>query len=54
VKAQVVLVDTHTDGQNFIEENGCMAVLQLARHFASLPPGQGCAARWSLQAGPDT
>ncbi|WP_343615410.1 hypothetical protein [Novosphingobium sp.] len=37
---EVVLVDTHTDGQNFIEENGCMAVLQLARHFASLPPGQ--------------
>jgi hypothetical protein len=37
---EVVLVDTHTDGQNFIEENGCMAVLQLARHFATLPPGQ--------------
>ncbi|WP_454798295.1 hypothetical protein [Novosphingobium lindaniclasticum] len=37
---EVVIVDTHTDGQNFIEENGCMAVLQLARHFASLPEAQ--------------
>lgn len=37
---EVMIVDTHTDGQNFIEENGCMAMLQLARHFASLPPAQ--------------
>jgi hypothetical protein len=37
---EVMIVDTHTDGQNFIEENGCMAMLQLARHFASQPPGQ--------------
>ncbi|WP_256869187.1 hypothetical protein [Sphingobium lactosutens] len=37
---EVMIVDTHTDGQNFIEENGCIAMLQLARHFASLPSGQ--------------
>ncbi|MCI4592059.1 hypothetical protein MOK15_18385 [Sphingobium sp. BYY-5] len=37
---EVMIVDTHTDGQNFIEENGCIALLQLARHFASLPAGQ--------------
>lgn len=37
---EVMIVDTHTDGQNFIEENGCMAALQLARHFAGLPRGQ--------------
>ncbi|WP_311267716.1 hypothetical protein [Sphingobium sp. WCS2017Hpa-17] len=40
ISDEVMIVDTHTDGQNFIEENGCMAMLQLARHFASLPPGQ--------------
>lgn len=34
---EVIVIDTHTDGQNFIEENGCMAIVQLARHFASLP-----------------
>ena len=37
---EVVIVDTHTDGQNFVEENGCMALVQLARHFASLPRAQ--------------
>lgn len=37
---EVIVIDTHTDGQNFIEENGGMAMLQLARHFASLPKGQ--------------
>ena len=37
---EVVVIDTHTDGQNFIEENGGMAMLQLARHFASLPKHQ--------------
>jgi hypothetical protein len=34
---EVVIVDTHTDGQNFVEENGCVALVQLARHFESLP-----------------
>ena len=37
---EIVIVDSHTDGQNFIEENGAIAMLQLARHFASLPVGQ--------------
>lgn len=37
---EVMIVDTHTDGQNFVEENGCIAMLQLARHFASRPRGQ--------------
>ncbi len=37
---EVVVIDTHTDGQNFIEENGGMAMLQLAGHFASLPKHQ--------------
>lgn len=34
---EVLIIDTHTDGQNFIEENGAVAMVQLARHFASLP-----------------
>lgn len=34
---EVMIIDTHTDGQNFIEENGCITMVQLARHFASLP-----------------
>ena len=29
--------NTHTDGQGFAEENGGVAFVQLARHFASLP-----------------
>jgi hypothetical protein len=37
---EVMILNTHTDGQNFIEENGCIALLQLARHFAGLPAGQ--------------
>ena len=37
---EVIVVDTHTDGQNFIEENGGMAMLQLAWHFASLPKAE--------------
>ena len=35
---EAMIIDTHTDGQNFIEENGCVTLVQLARHFASLPP----------------
>jgi hypothetical protein len=37
---EAIIVDTHTDGQNAIEENAGPALLGLARHFASLPPGQ--------------
>lgn len=37
---EVMIVDTHTDGQNFVEENGCIAMLQLARYFASRPKGE--------------
>lgn len=37
---EIIIVNTHTDGQNFIEENGCFALLHLARHFASLPAGE--------------
>ncbi len=37
---EVMIVDTHTDGQNFVEENGCITLLHLARHFASLPKGE--------------
>jgi hypothetical protein len=34
---EAVVVDTHTDGQNFVEENGAVALVHLARHYASLP-----------------
>lgn len=37
---EVTIIDTHTDGQNYVEENGCIALIHLARHFASLPPSQ--------------
>lgn len=37
---EVVILNTHTDGQGFVEENGAVAFVQLARHFASLPPGE--------------
>ena len=37
---ETIICDTHSDGQNAIEENGGPALLGLARHFASLPPGQ--------------
>jgi hypothetical protein len=37
---EVMIIDTHTDGQNFVEENGCITLLHLARHFASLPKGE--------------
>jgi hypothetical protein len=35
---ETIIFNTHTDGQNFAEENGGVAFVQLARHFASLPP----------------
>ncbi|MDX8151804.1 hypothetical protein SK069_09385 [Patulibacter brassicae] len=37
---EVVICNTHTDGQGFVEENGGVALVQLARHFGSLPPGE--------------
>lgn len=33
---EVVIVNSHTDGQNAFEENGAVALVHLARHFASL------------------
>jgi hypothetical protein len=37
---EVLIFNTHTDGQGFAEENGGVAFVQLARHFASLPRAQ--------------
>ena len=34
---ETIVFNTHTDGQGFAEENGGVAFVQLARHFASLP-----------------
>ncbi len=34
---EVIIFSTHTDGQGFVEENGGVAFVQLARYFASLP-----------------
>lgn len=36
---EVVIVNSHTDGQNAFEENGAVALVHLARHFASLRAG---------------
>jgi hypothetical protein len=38
--SETLIFNTHTDGQGFAEENGGVAFVQLARHFASLPPHQ--------------
>ncbi len=37
---ECVILNTHTDGQGFVEENGGVAFVQLARHFGSLPAAQ--------------
>jgi hypothetical protein len=37
---EVLIVNTHTDGQNAFEENGAVTLLHLARHFNSLPAGR--------------
>jgi hypothetical protein len=37
---ETIIFNTHTDGQGFAEENGGVAFVQLARHFASLPAYQ--------------
>lgn len=49
---EVMIVDTHTDGQNFVEENGCIAMIQLARHSPSFPRSNACVAVSSSPAGP--
>jgi hypothetical protein len=36
--SETIIFNTHTDGQGFVEENAGVAFVQLARHFASLPP----------------
>ena len=33
---ETLILNTHTDGQNFAEENGGVAMVHLARHFGSL------------------
>jgi hypothetical protein len=37
---EVMVLNTHTDGQNFVEENGGVAELLLARYFNALPAGR--------------
>jgi hypothetical protein len=37
---ETIILDSHTDGEGFVEENGPVALVQLARHFASLPKGR--------------
>jgi hypothetical protein len=37
---EVIIINSHTDGQNAFEENGAVALVALARHFASLPAEQ--------------
>jgi hypothetical protein len=34
--SEAIVFDTHTDGTNFVEENGGVALVHLARHFGSL------------------
>ena len=38
--AETIIFNTHTDGQGFVEENGGVAFVHLARYFASLPRAQ--------------
>ena len=40
---ECIIVNTHTDGQNAFEENGAVAAVAMARHFASLPTGAAAA-----------
>lgn len=37
---ETIIFNTHTDGEGFVEENGPVAFVLLARHFASLPKAQ--------------
>jgi hypothetical protein len=34
---EIIIVNTHTDGPNFTEENGSLAILALARHLSRIP-----------------
>jgi hypothetical protein len=34
---EALIVDSHTDGEGFVEENGGVGMVALARHFGSLP-----------------
>jgi hypothetical protein len=34
---EALILNTHTDGEGFVEENGGVALVELARHFGSLP-----------------
>jgi hypothetical protein len=36
--SETIIFNTHTDGQGFVEENGPVAFVHLARYFAALPP----------------
>jgi hypothetical protein len=38
--SEVIIFNTHTDGQGFVEENAGVAFVHLARYFASLPPAK--------------
>lgn len=35
-----MIINTHTDGQNAFEENGAVACLEVARHYASIPQAE--------------
>lgn len=35
-----MIVHSHSDGQNFAEENGCAAAVLIARHYAAIPKEQ--------------
>lgn len=37
---EVIIFNTHTDGTGFVEENGAVGFVQLARYFGSLPPSK--------------
>ena len=37
---EVMIVNTHTDGQNAFEENAAVTLVHLARHFSALPAGK--------------
>jgi hypothetical protein len=38
--SETMIFNTHTDGQGFVEENGGVAFVHLARYFASRPPAK--------------
>ena len=38
--SETIIFDSHTDGTGFVEENGGVALVHLARYFGSLPPSK--------------